>query len=458
MASEREKYLAMMKASQEMLDKTTNEMIMVKKTNPKKDIADMKHINDIQEQIDQQFLNEGVEPISKQRVKRQTKVVKQSQQQPKIKQEPQQQPSNNYHQGDKYSQENPYYSFDDDKEQQPQTVEGLPKRQLPEKDQNIIDELNKQAQIVPNRNYEKFTPPISRRKYDVIPLPSKGQCYPHKKSKLPIYYLTAREEDLITSFNLYKGGLLIDSILKSTMADSEIDPDTLIQPDIDAIILFLRATAYGPEFPIIARNPNNGEEFETTILLSQIKFKEFNGVGDEYGWFDYTTGDGDLIKWTLSNRGDDRVFEKMVSDIEKNVQTYRITQMVEDLRLLGKVGFEEITQNDLIFFDNTCNKLETIKNKLQYGNDGQFYSDVLTTKMAMLTMSVNGEMDRQYVKEYIYNMRAGEARKYRKYIDENVPGLDYTIELTIPEGQVGEGETFKTTLTIDDSVFLNLSD
>jgi hypothetical protein len=457
MASEREKYLAMMKASQEMLDNTTNEMMVVKKTNPKKEIADMKHINDIQEQIDQQFINEGIEPVSKQRTKRQAKVVKQTQSQPKVQPQAQQEPSNNYHQGDKYSPENPYYSFDDDKEQS-QTVEGLPKRQLPEKDQNIIDELNRQAQIVPNRNYEKFTPPISKRKYDVIPLPSKGQCYPHKKSKLPIYYLTAREEDLIGSPNLYKGGLMIDSILKSTMADPEIDPDTLEQGDINAIILFLRATAYGPEFPIITRNPYNGEEFETVISLNQIKFKEFNLIGDEYGWFDYTTGDGDLIKWTLSNRADDRVFEKMVSDIEKNVQSYRITQMVEDLRLLGKVGFEEITQNDLMFFDTTCNKLEIIKNKLEHGNDGQFYSDVLTTRMAMITMSINGEMDRQYVKEYIYNMRAGEARKYRKYIDDNAPGLDYTIEITIPEGQTHEGETFKTTLSIDDSIFLNIID
>jgi len=451
MTTEREKYLAMMKASQQMLDNTRDEMDLVKKTNPKKDIADIKHIDDIQEQIDQQFINEGVEPVSKQRSKRQTKVVKQSPtQQPQV-----QQPGMN-NPPDKYTKENPYYNFGDNEEQK--TVNGLPKRELPENEKKIIEELTKQAEIVPNRNYEKFTPPISKRKYDVIPLPSKGQCYPHKKSKLPIFYLTAREEDLITSFNLYKGGLLIDSILKSTMADSEIDPDTLIQADIDAIILFLRATAYGPEFPIIARNPHTGEQFEATISLSDIGYKEFTGVGDEYGWFTYTTGDGDLIKWTLSNRADDRMFEKMVSDVEKSIQSSRISQMVEDLRLLGKVGFEEITQNDLLFFDNTCNKLELIKNKLKYGNEGQFYSDVLTTKMAMLTMSINGEMDRQYVKEYIYNMRAGEARKYRKHIDQNVPGLDYSIELTIPEGQEGAGETFKTSLTIDDSVFLNYND
>jgi len=447
--TQREQYLKMLKASQEMLDNTKNEMEIVKKNNPKKDIADSKHISDIQDQIDMQFKNEGIEPINKRGRKQQVKVI---QQQPQSKQVP---GANNP--PDKYTVDNPYYKFENGTQPETPLNDGVVRRQLPESEQKIIDELQKQAEIRPNRNYEPFKPPITKRKYDIIPLPSNGQCYPHKIGKLPIYYLTAREEDLITSFNLYKGGLLVDAILKSTMADPNIDPDTLIQADIDAIILFLRATAYGPEFPIVARNPKNNEEFETTISLSQIKYKDFNNKGDENGWFDYTTGDGDLIKWTMPNRADDRMFEKMVSDIEKNIQSFKLSEMVDNLRLLGKVGFEEITQSDLIFFDNTCNKLEVIKNRLSMGNPGTFYSDVLTTKMAMVTMSINGEMDRQYVKEYIYNMRAGEARKYRTHIDNNVPALDYTVEITIPEGQEGAGETFKTQLTIDDTIFLNIS-
>jgi hypothetical protein len=450
--TEREKYLKMLEASQEMLNKTGDEMRIIKRTNPKKEIADQKHIDDIQKQIDSQFENEGVKPSSKRR-QTQNKIVKA----PQINQEQTPEINNQNKISDKYSKDKPYFGVEDIEKPEIEQNDGLIRRELPESEKQIIEDFQKQATIVPNRNFESFSPPISKRKYDVIPLPSNGQCYPHKLSKLPIFYLTAREEDLITSFNLYKGGLLVDSILKSTMANQEIDPDTLIQADIDAIILFLRATAYGPEFPIIVKNPNNDEEFETTISLSQIKYKEFNLKGDQYGWFDYKTSDGDLIKWTVPNRADDRMFEKMVSDVEKHIQSYKISEMVDNLRLLGKVGFEEITQDEIVFFDKVCNRLEVLKNKLDMGNPGSFYSDVLTTKMAMVTMSINGEMDRTYVKEYIYNMRAGEARKYRTYIDSNVPGLDYTIEVTIPEDQEGAGQKFKTQLTIDDTIFLNIS-
>jgi hypothetical protein len=442
MKTDREKYLEMMKYSQEMLDNSVNEANIMKKVNPKKEIADVSHFNEIQNQINQQFINEGVEPIHNKKniiPKKEDNIGTNKS-------------------SDKYTKEKPYYNLNEtDEKQNELSDEGMPKRQIPEAEQKIIEELRKQNELRPNRNYEPFKPPVTKRKYDAIKLPSKGECYPHKKGRIPVFYLTAREEDLITSFNLYKGGLLVDAILKSTIADPEIDPDTLIQADIDAIILFLRATAYGPEFPIIAKNPKNDEEFEVTISLTQIKYKDFDLKGDEYGWFDYTTSDGDIIKWTIPNRSDNRTFEKMVSDIEKNVQTFKLSEIVDNLRLLGKIGFEEITQNDLLFFDNTCNKLEIIKNKLSKGNNTQFYSDILTTQMAMITMSVNGIMDREYVKEYIYNMRAGEARKYRQHVDKNVPSLDYTIEIIIPEGQEGAGETFKTQLSIDDTIFLNVA-
>ena len=46
--------------------------------------------------------------------------------------------------------------------------------------------------------------------YDVIPLPSRGECYPNKMATIPVGYLTAYDENLIVAPNLYKEGQVFD--------------------------------------------------------------------------------------------------------------------------------------------------------------------------------------------------------------------------------------------------------
>ena len=100
--------------------------------------------------------------------------------------------------------------------------------------------------------------------YDVIQLPSNGQCYRSKIDRVPVAYLTAYDENIITSPNLYKDGLVIDFLLKNKIVNKEINVDDLVSGDADAIILFLRATSYGPDFPIVVSDPDTGEQIDTT--------------------------------------------------------------------------------------------------------------------------------------------------------------------------------------------------
>lgn len=61
--------------------------------------------------------------------------------------------------------------------------------------------------------------------YDVIPLPSKGQAYRHKNDRLQVAYLTANDENMFVSPNLYRDGLLIDFLLNEKILEAGIDPD-----------------------------------------------------------------------------------------------------------------------------------------------------------------------------------------------------------------------------------------
>ena len=53
-----------------------------------------------------------------------------------------------------------------------------------------------------------------------------------------------------------------------------VDPKDLLPGDRDAIILWLRATGYGNEFPVTVTDNETGKEFTTNIDLSQYYTKE----------------------------------------------------------------------------------------------------------------------------------------------------------------------------------------
>lgn len=123
--------------------------------------------------------------------------------------------------------------------------------------------------------------------YDVVSLPSNGEAYKNKTSRIPVGYLTAYDENFITSPNLYRDGLVIDFLLKNKIMNKNINIDELLKGDVDAIILFLRATSYGTDFPVVANDPETGRQIESVVDLSKLKYKEFKLKGDENGYFDY---------------------------------------------------------------------------------------------------------------------------------------------------------------------------
>ena len=63
--------------------------------------------------------------------------------------------------------------------------------------------------------------------YDVIPLPSNGMCYPETSplrcGRIPVAYLTAADENIISSPNAYRDGKLLDIILERKILDKRIN-------------------------------------------------------------------------------------------------------------------------------------------------------------------------------------------------------------------------------------------
>lgn len=287
--------------------------------------------------------------------------------------------------------------------------------------------------------------------YDVIPLPSKGECYANKMSTIPVGYLTAYDENLIVAPNLYKEGQLFDYLLKEKIM-TNVNPGSLLEGDRDAIILWLRATGYGNDFPVNATDNETGENFEAIVDLSKIKFKEFKLKGDENGWFDFKLPvSGDDIKFRFLTHQD-------ILDLNS------IDESENDALKKGKLQNIIETLNELVEDDESSKVLkkrifEGIRTLEEWSetldDEETMFTNAMTNRMELCVMSVNGVTDRTFIANYVRNMRVKDSSALRKYINENEPGLDYNIEVEKPASLGGGSVT--VFLTIDQYVFLNIA-
>jgi hypothetical protein len=124
--------------------------------------------------------------------------------------------------------------------------------------------------------------------YDVVSLPSQGVFYKNNKKSLKVSYLTAADENILTSPNLSDSGELMDTLLQNKIQDKDINVDELAECDKQAIFIFLRNTAFGPEYKFTLTDPTTSKQFEHTEDLSILSTKEITQKADDNGHYEFT--------------------------------------------------------------------------------------------------------------------------------------------------------------------------
>ena len=294
----------------------------------------------------------------------------------------------------------------------------------------------------------------SNVQYDLIPLPSDGECYKSKINRIPVSYLTAYDENFITSPNLYRDGIVIDYLLKNKVMTDEIDVMDLVSGDADAIILFLRATGYGPDFPISVKDPKTGENINTNVDLTKIKTKKFKLKGDENGYFDYELPlSKRKIKFKYLTRREERKLEEMSKLENEATRAQTLRYVSSELKSAIRV--------DKVLDDNGRQKMISLAQDIdswakKIDESGSItVAKFITNRMEMQIMECDGNTDRKYIHEMVKNMPALDALRLRRYMLDNEPGMDFEIEVERPES-LGGG-SFKTFLEWDDTVFFNIA-
>jgi hypothetical protein len=219
---------------------------------------------------------------------------------------------------------------------------------------------------------------------EVIDLPSEGRLYPEghplKDGKVEIKYMTAKEEDILTSANLIKKGVVIDRLLDSLILTKGIKCNDLVLGDKNAIMIAARILAYGPEYKCSVTNPQTGEALNHTFNLADCPFKK-------------------LPEEITENK-----FE-----IELPISKKKIT-----FKLLN--GKEE----------------ESINKELKASE--KINSEVkpeLTTRLRHTITSVDGDESQSTINNFVQNLLARDSMYLRQQIKKVTPDIELTQEIEI---------------------------
>jgi len=218
--------------------------------------------------------------------------------------------------------------------------------------------------------------------HDVVKLPSKGIFYKNKKESLKVGYLNASDENLIMSPNSPKDGL-INALLKSKIYEPGFDVNQLLDCDAKAILIFLRNTAFGPDYTFQVLDPATQKYFEVSIMLDELNFKQQNHQPDENGIFSFT-----------------------LPSSQRNVK----------LKLLSL---------------GDSNELEKIKESYPQG----MVVPIVTKTLEKHIVEIDGNSDKSTIASFITQMPIKDSKELRKFIRECEPGIDLNRTIIAPSGE-----------------------
>jgi len=189
---------------------------------------------------------------------------------------------------------------------------------------------------------ENFTLP-----HDMVQLPSQGKFYKNKKRAVKVGYLTAEDENLLGNASKIGGEQLILRLIRSKLYENDLNPPDMLEGDIEAILLFLRNTSFGPEYNFSLVDPETGKKFEKTILLEELSFKKPEVDSDENGLYNTTLPKSKAtIKLKPLTYGEATDLEKQADEYPSNLIAPKVTWrlMKQIVEVNGNNSKEEISK------------------------------------------------------------------------------------------------------------------
>lgn len=225
-------------------------------------------------------------------------------------------------------------------------------------------------------NQTNFTLP-----HDVVQLPTGGIFYKSKKKSIKVGYLTAADENLLMGGNNQDN--LIMTLLRGKIYEPDLKPEDLLPSDVEAILIFLRNSAFGPEYIFKLTDPKTNKQFESTVLIDELNLKQTSIKPDIDGLFSTKLPKSEVdVKLKPLTMGD-------IQELDKLAESYPSGRVVPKQ----------------------------------------------TWKLVKMIESVNGNSDKGEISKFVESMPIMDSKYIKKFMDENEPGLDLRKKVRTPSGE-----------------------
>jgi len=238
---------------------------------------------------------------------------------------------------------------------------------------------------------------------EFVELPSKGKGYAvghplHNKEVIEIRFMTAKDEDILTSQTLLKKGIALERMMQNVIIDKNVKPEDLLVGDRNALLLATRISGYGKYYETSIMCPACNERSKLTFNLEN---RDFNyGEADE---------------------------EMDIKETDKGtfVVTVPLSKLNVEVRLLTGKDEQHL--------------LQLAKSKKKH----KLNETALSDQYRRMIVSVNGHSDKKAVNYVIENLPAADSRYIRlayKKLSPNVqvfedfvcPACDHEQALEVP--------------------------
>lgn len=237
---------------------------------------------------------------------------------------------------------------------------------------------------------------------EVIQLPSQGLVYKEdsflRKGKATMKYMTAVEEDILTSQNLIRQGIVLDKLLQTLIVDP-IDYLELIPGDKNALLISARVLGLGKEYKKKVFCPACGEENIISIDLTSFKPKPLDPLLEK-------ASNRFEVSLPHSNR---KVVVKLINGYDQE----RIKELV------NKEPDKEIDHTPSITLQESI-------------------------------VEVDGNSDRKFISDFVkYELFSLDAQEIRKFLDKITPDVDRTAQFKCKNSACNHTQDFTVAIGID---------
>jgi hypothetical protein len=272
---------------------------------------------------------------------------------------------------------------------------------------DIASQLRNEHEVQQVRDYKFPT--------EIIDLPSKGLVYakdnPLSTGKIEMKYMTAKEEDILTTQSYIKDGSVLDRLFQSLIISNgegqAIKYVDLVSGDKNAIMIAARVLGYGKDYEVEIQDPFSNNKQTDIIDLTQFENKEYDGSAQVELY-------KNEFEFTLPTSNRKITFMAMTESKDRKVK-----HEVEELKKANRKLKDETSRE-------------------------------LTTRLKTMILSVDGEYEQRVINHFVDNeLFAVDSKALRGYINEVVPDIDLKWEFVSEE----TGERREMLLPMDVTFF-----